>query len=463
VPESRDHHTGDAARPELADRIARYLDGEATDADVESLNEQLAADPDARDLYVAMSMQAGLMSELAKSESADAADANSDTEHAVAVASYPIQSRRAHGGRAYGVLLRYAAAAVFLIITALAVTLFTQRDATDSRRVADIEASGTRVATLTNTSGAEWEPGFELVDLGSPIDANRLRLRSGSVELLMASTTSVTLLGQSDVEMLGPNRCRLHRGRIFANVPAAAAGFAVETPTHTVVDLGTRFLVEVNAEGHTRVDVLEGRVDVHANGAPSADAIAITADQAYRFSHDNADAEPAAIPIAASFAAAPANTGAKLRVGQRDSNWRIVGPDGKRRLAEAMKVLPDMKYLRGGNESSWWITLPGSADVEADTRWAFEVRLNVDRADAASLGLRGRFSVDNEVIAVSVNGRDVPLTPNGQRYQHNRWAPFVIDPGYLTRGENVIRFEVYNASSAPLSPVALRVEWSFED
>lgn len=58
------------------------------------------------------------------------------------------------------------------------------------------------------------------------------------------------------------SRVELSCGRLSAFVPPRAVGFIVDTPTATVVDLGTEFIVDVSADGTTGVLVQTGTVDV---------------------------------------------------------------------------------------------------------------------------------------------------------------------------------------------------------
>ncbi|MBI1374997.1 MAG: hypothetical protein GC159_19950 [Phycisphaera sp.] len=459
----------DHPQDELYELLAALGDGALTGDQAARLTELLRDDAEAREAYYDhLALEAHLRWELRGKGAQPIAlaprDAEIEGEHAGA-APRTFSIDRARGGRERG-LFRYAAAAVFLLAAGIAVVMLSPGLRPGSDTIANRE--GTRsttqtVATLTEARGAEWAPGsdHDMFNPGASIEAGRLQLRAGSAEFVMQSAAMVTLLGPADVEMLGPNRCRLTRGRVVAHVPASAHGFTVETPTHTIVDLGTVFGVNVDADHQTRVDVFEGRVDVRPNGGSPADTMHLHGGDAYRFAGGRAEPLPANIsPAVFDWALAPANTGAGLRVGDRDDNWRIIGPNGKAEPAEAMRVTDEMKYTRGGKASSWWIALPGGREVKSDSTWTFETRLRVDRDDFAALGLRGQYSVDNQVVAIRVNGRTVKVKQTSEPHQHAIWQPFAIPAGLLVRGENVVQFDVYNAASVVESPVALRVEWS---
>jgi len=443
----------------------RYYEGGLDADEVEELDAALRDDAARREVFVTMAVH-GAMIRSRGAAATQLADADAppmaiEIRDHDAASTQGLNLQRAHGGRTRSNLFRYSAAAVLLLTIGLTVAMMWSPSGMRDDHAAGADAPDA-VATLTNAAHAEWDTAAgDMLDTGMALEPGRLQLRAGSAEVLMQSTAVVTLLGPADVEMLGPNRCRLNRGRIIAAVPPSAHGFTVETPTQTVVDLGTNFGVEVDATNNTRVHVFEGRVEVYPTGKP-VNVTQLDSGEARYFARDRAaSASVVSDPALFDWMLAPANPGAGLRVGDREVGWWIVGPKGSSVAAEAMSVEPDMKYIRGGSASSWWVSLPNSEPVASDSVWTFETRFEIDRDDVNTLGLNGRFSVDNQVIAIRVNGRSVPLQTSEEKYQHAVWAPLAIPPGMLVSGENVVQFDVYNASSVAASPVALRLEWSF--
>jgi len=263
---------------DFRDLVAKWLDGRATEEEFAEIERAIVEHDELLDVYcdlvdvdATLSWQHRWMPKQT--------DAPTDEQ--------PIATlERAHGGRAQGPLFRYAAAAVLLLFVGVAVLSLTSRDdpADTPGQVAHVDADpigDQPVATLVNMRGAAWAAtgGHDLVSEGSSLDAGRLALESGSAQMVMRSSAMVTLIGATEIEMLGPNRVRLHRGRVLALVPEMAVGFTIETATHTIVDLGTRFGVEVDASGVTHVHVFEGRVRVvdATNADPS---VILGADQA---------------------------------------------------------------------------------------------------------------------------------------------------------------------------------------
>lgn len=125
------------------------------------------------------------------------------------------------------------------------------------------------VAMLTNTENAVFAT--ETPHLGSTLQAGPIQLVSGQAQIMFDSTAVVDLTGPCDFEMTGPNRGRLISGTLEAYVPDRARGFTVQTPSGLqVVDLGTRFDLEVGPADINLVRVIEGEVEVRYPAAENA-------------------------------------------------------------------------------------------------------------------------------------------------------------------------------------------------
>ncbi|MBI1375243.1 MAG: hypothetical protein GC159_21200 [Phycisphaera sp.] len=273
---------------EFAELVVRYLDDALSEAESADLNRQLAESEHLRRYFWFACRTARQRHDFGRDKStlpfATATEIRDDVDTASAgprdadnasPSTYSI--RRARGGRTRA--FRYAAAAVFLIVAGIAATQMWRGGTTPDGGATAVQAGNETLATVTDVRGATWSDDHAMADLGAALPQGPLRLTSGSAELLMRSTAQVALLGPADVEILGPNRCRLTRGRIVATVPQMAHGFAVETPTHEVVDLGTRFGVEVDDMGLTHVHVFEGRVSVVERGGAALPTL-VTAGRA---------------------------------------------------------------------------------------------------------------------------------------------------------------------------------------
>ena len=94
------------------------------------------------------------------------------------------------------------------------------------------------------------------------LPAGRLRLAEGVARIVFTNGAEVKLEAPADLELVSPQRCLLHSGRLVAHVPPEAIGFKVDTPTAVIEALGTEFGVNVREGRSADVQVFSGRVDV---------------------------------------------------------------------------------------------------------------------------------------------------------------------------------------------------------
>lgn len=204
---------------ELEALMNRYLDGEATAEEVARLNELLRADADARRKF----------SELANLDSALAA--------AAAGWSAPVVSRRVVAFSSAGRWL--AAAACFAILASGAWWWGSERPA---------------FATVANSAGtAEFANGGALRGESHEIAA-------GTVEFVTARGARVVIEAPAAFRFESAQLLHVTHGRVAAEVPPAAKGFTVITPTGKAIDLGTKFGVDVPRHGSAEIHVFQGEV-----------------------------------------------------------------------------------------------------------------------------------------------------------------------------------------------------------
>lgn len=254
----------------------RYLSGEITPEEMDSLNHRLRTDAEARLWFLKMTnLQAGLENlaidweqrspaESPSGETGDALESYNGAVHLPHSANAPAEptSRPAKRGLP-------PARNLAVWITALAVSLM-------------VVAVGVRwslgppaaFAVIHHTAGAE-----ELAT-GTNLRGETRRIAAGSVELLTG--LGARLVIEAPAEFRFENRQKLHltHGRLAAEVPPAAQGFTVVTPGGDVIDLGTRFGVDVPLEGDSEVHVFQG--EVIAQATKSTTRQGLRDGQAYR-------------------------------------------------------------------------------------------------------------------------------------------------------------------------------------
>ncbi len=136
-------------------------------------------------------------------------------------------------------------------------------------------------ATLIDARAAVFEPSDVPTSPGSQLPGGFLRLASGEVDLEFFSGAKVTITGPAVFGVNSAMRGFLERGRLSALCPPAAVGFTVGAPGMTVVDLGTRFEMNVRAGAPSEVKVLDGRVALRVDG--SSHIVELGPDRQARF------------------------------------------------------------------------------------------------------------------------------------------------------------------------------------
>jgi hypothetical protein len=127
-----------------------------------------------------------------------------------------------------------------------------------------VQAGGVRVRVL-DVQGADsshWQTGQVATVDGMDLESGSIRFR------VERSGVEVSVSGPASLKLADPMHLKLRRGQVTADAAAAQKGFAIETDSARVVDLGTKFGVVASADGNTDVVVFEGEVELYErNGA----------------------------------------------------------------------------------------------------------------------------------------------------------------------------------------------------
>ena len=107
---------------------------------------------------------------------------------------------------------------------------------------------------------------------GPSVYSEELTLKEGTIELEMKNGTEVKITGPARFQLLSESQMELHSGKLSAFVSEQVNGFTVETPSTTVVDLGTRFEVTVDDKNASRVFVSQGLVEVTTKAKKKGDS-----------------------------------------------------------------------------------------------------------------------------------------------------------------------------------------------
>ncbi|MGV3658687.1 MAG: LamG-like jellyroll fold domain-containing protein [Prosthecobacter sp.] len=225
--------------PALEALIDAYLDGSISAPQMAELNALLRADADARREFAEVLNVDSALAAMAAGWTAE----HEETE--VGKASARSMAWR-WGPRAAPRWIAAAACVGFLIGGALL-------QWEDSRRVFARVEKAVGVVSLGLAEGAalRHEP---------------QQIKAGTVSLVSARGARIVIEAPAEFWFESAQRLHMKRGRLSADVPPAAKGFTVITPTGDAVDLGTRFGVDVPASGAAEVHVFQGEVITKASG-----------------------------------------------------------------------------------------------------------------------------------------------------------------------------------------------------
>ena len=242
------------------------VDGEPTPNQQRQFEQMLQTHPEARDRYIrTMALHARLHSIHADGSELDI----NEVGHTMAPTKLPrIDNRRMERLRQFflrptPLSMAIAAVSIASLLALLAViappiyravrgeTAPTPTVQTGLARITGLHEAKFRTARLRPGSYIEADETIDLVE--------------GMVEIRCHTGERLILQGPAELSLLGnPRRSNctlaiLTAGKLTAQVPKAAIGFTVETPTAIVVDLGTEFGILANAQ-RTEVHVLDGKV-----------------------------------------------------------------------------------------------------------------------------------------------------------------------------------------------------------
>lgn len=121
------------------------------------------------------------------------------------------------------------------------------------------------VAVVTQSYDTQWS-GETQLQIGSSVSPGKVELKSGLIQFEFYHGAVVVVEGPAELEFVSADRLICKRGRLRANVPPQAEGFAVLSPNVELVDLGTEFGMDVADDGSASVHVFDGKVELYEAG-----------------------------------------------------------------------------------------------------------------------------------------------------------------------------------------------------
>ncbi len=228
-------------RRELEMHLQDLFDGRIDAAALRDLEQQLRADPDARDLY----------SDYAHLHNALQLRADGiDLLHVV-----PMERVVARRQRRYLRTAVMSTAAVLLVSAVIAgLIMATQPKPPRLTATATADTRWTVDGEVQDPSKGEWA-----VTKGATV-----RVLSGTVKLQPESGAALVMQGPAHVSFPELEKPVLHHGWLWIDTADSSRPFEVSTPELLVRDIGTRFGVRVPRQGPAEVHLIDGRVDVFA-------------------------------------------------------------------------------------------------------------------------------------------------------------------------------------------------------
>ncbi|MEO1525297.1 MAG: FecR family protein [Planctomycetota bacterium] len=233
--------------------------GEASEEQLAELNELLRSKPELRELAAERLLLDSLL--LEHHEGIDGASEHdlltSDTLFPQTSVERSVSARTLVTSPLFwGVSV--AVATVLTIVVGLAQNYLDQPIAENPLTVATTNSQ--LLATVTLSHDAQWQPSKSL---GDHISAGAVELLSGVGRIHTLRGTELLIDARSKPARMvfaSDGTVNVDEGHVVVSVTEAEMGFKIRTPTTSIVDIGTRFEIDVSPAGQSEVQVIDGAV-----------------------------------------------------------------------------------------------------------------------------------------------------------------------------------------------------------
>lgn len=116
-------------------------------------------------------------------------------------------------------------------------------------------------AIVAELIDVQWADPSKSYKRGEYILNDRLHFLAGTVQLKFKNGAELILEGPVDLSLKDQNGAFCSQGKISAHIPSNALGFEIITPSFSLIDRGTDFVVDIDPE-NTQVAVIKGLVDL---------------------------------------------------------------------------------------------------------------------------------------------------------------------------------------------------------
>jgi hypothetical protein len=416
--------------------ILRYLNAEASPAEIAELDRRLAEDPAARRKLLA---EVGVDTDLREIA----------RERAAYPVPAPVAPRQSVQRRAW-----VLAAAAALLLAAFLAGWIPSR----SREIGRV----TRALYIHATNGDG------VFTVGQRLKPGRVAIKSGMLEIRLSNGVTLLHEGPGELELISPMRTLLHSGQVVVRVPRDAVGFQMDAPSVRVVDFGTEFAVKTGPALVTDVQVFEGVVE--ASPAQGGFSMRLEAGRAARFSPTSMSAKELPYLKSRFIRHIPLEPGIPLPGNNGEDQFRralhteVVIPPVDR------KIHVDGDLSEWGDEGSFFSRRDAERSVEGRMRYdadAFYIaahiadpapmRNSIDPFMDGELGWRGgglqvRLSLDRT--------QGWPVDANSPGYYRSRHI--TATPEQIARAENERLVTLTLWHHAPTATDCLHLAFGFD-
>jgi hypothetical protein len=130
------------------------------------------------------------------------------------------------------------------------------------------EATSTGVALVARLVGVEWPEAANQFEPGDLVTPGEIEIDAGLAQIEFFCGATVVLEGPARLQIHSDLSATLAAGKLRAEVPPAARGFAINTSGFDLVDRGTEFGLSVN-DKQVDVQVFDGEVELFSKDGAS--------------------------------------------------------------------------------------------------------------------------------------------------------------------------------------------------
>ena len=209
-------------------------------------------------------------------------------------------------------------------------------------------------ALVAGAVNCQWAKGSPVLDVGDrAVVGKRYELADGLMKLVFGRQARCLLEGPVAFRVVSADVVRVEQGRLAAEVPASAKGFAVRTPWANVIDLGTEFGVEVEEGGPLAIHVFQGKVRMEPT-VEGPSAMTIAAGQSMRLlsrgtGYTVTQGEATPLTFRRQMPIGPGGGYAESRFDESTEGW-VVTVDGHRPALYKQAPTPHGGYLETYDE-----------------------------------------------------------------------------------------------------------------